>query len=290
MIRLKHLIAEQTEAFDINAAKEWIEGKKVVSADKHNSGKYKIVYKSVDGKSTWFYFGEAENTKIQSGTQFLFFVPHGYGTLIHKGVSGWTYAGYFINGIANGYGEVKYSDGDVYKGEWKDSKYNGYGEIKSPDGYVYKGKWKLGFKFGYGEVKYSDGDVYKGEWKDSKYNGYGVYKFNNGDVYKGEFKVDLFDGYGELTYANGEIKKGKWKADEFVGSANEPPTSNSSNTQSDWYKYPNDKLYIYQQRDNAWWAKNIKTNKEYNISANPKYKTSVDSLNTAATQGKLIPL
>jgi len=54
-----------------------------------------------------------------------------------------------------------------------------------------------------------------------------------------------------------------------------------------WYRYPEDKLYVYQQRGKNWYAKHINTGQEYNISANSKYKSSVDKLNAAKTSNKL---
>jgi hypothetical protein len=49
---------------------------------------------------------------------------------------------------------------------------------------------------------------------------------------------------------------------------------------TDWLPDPTgNKKYVYQVRDCKWIAKNTKTNKEFNISDNPKYQSSVDILN-----------
>ena len=50
--------------------------------------------------------------------------------------------GYFIDGQANGYGEVKFEGGDTYKGEFKDGKKHGYGTYKHDTGEIHKGFYK----------------------------------------------------------------------------------------------------------------------------------------------------
>jgi len=41
--------------------------------------------------------------------------------------------------MANGYGRLIHSDGDMYVGEWKNDKAHGYGEYNHMDGAAYKG-------------------------------------------------------------------------------------------------------------------------------------------------------
>jgi hypothetical protein len=49
---------------------------------------------------------------------------------------------YFINGQANGYGEVKFGSGDSFKGEFKDGNKHGYGTYKFANGEIDKGFYK----------------------------------------------------------------------------------------------------------------------------------------------------
>jgi len=59
-------------------------------------------------------------------------------------------------------------------------------------------------------------------------------------------------------------------------------SSNGGNISTDWLVDPTgSKKYVYQIRDCKWFAKNTSTNKEFNISDNPKYDSSVNILNNA---------
>jgi hypothetical protein len=50
--------------------------------------------------------------------------------------------------------------------------------------------------------------------------------------------------------------------------------------QSDLYKYiyPKDTLYKYAVKNNTWWAKNIETGKEFDLSTNSNWQSSIDKL------------
>ena len=256
---------EQKLPFDINAAKEWLADNEILSIKAYGGGKIKIEYKSADyGKLN--YFGETENTKIKTnvgGYELEAHVPHGHG-MINGANYGGTFKGNFASGYRNGYGEFKFTNGETHKGNWKDDLFSGYGEYKWPIGTTYKGNFKDGLFSGYGEFKWADGETYKGNWKDGDRDGYGkVFNINNS-----------------------LIKKGFWVNDVYT----EDSKKNSNNTQSStgWFEYPGDRSYIYQQRDNVWWTKNLKTNRESNISTNPKYQSSIDLLNAAKAANKLI--
>lgn len=87
----------------------------------------------------------------------------------------------------NGYGEYKYSGGNVYKGNFKDQLRNGYGEFKWADGSVYKGNFKDDKFNGYGENKYAKGGIYKGNWEGGSMNGKGTYINKKGCKFYGEW-------------------------------------------------------------------------------------------------------
>lgn len=44
------------------------------------------------------------------------------------------------------------------------------------------------------------------------------------------------------------------------------------------YTYPNDTMYKYAVKNGVWWAKNVQTGKEFDLSANPKFQSSIDKL------------
>jgi hypothetical protein len=54
-----------------------------------------------------------------------------------------------------------------------------------------------------------------------------------------------------------------------------------------WYKYDNDNSYVYQQRGNMWFAKNVKSGKISNIALNPKFSGSSEKLDKAKKDNKL---
>jgi hypothetical protein len=73
------------------------------------------------------------------------------------------------NSIPHGRGEILYSNGDFYKGEWKLGYSNGNGECKG--------------KFGFSEEF-----IYVGEFKNNNFHGNGIFTWSNSDYYEGEFK------------------------------------------------------------------------------------------------------
>lgn len=44
--------------------------------------------------------------------------------------------------MADGYGRLIHSDGDMYEGEWKEDQANGKGKYIHTDGSQYEGEWK----------------------------------------------------------------------------------------------------------------------------------------------------
>lgn len=76
------------------------------------------------------------------------------------------------------------------------SKPCGKGVYKWSNGEVYDGEWYQGLKHGYGIWKGVLGDSYIGEWKNSRADGYGVHTWSNGDRYEGEWKACLKHGNG----------------------------------------------------------------------------------------------
>lgn len=44
------------------------------------------------------------------------------------------------------------------------------------------------------------------------------------------------------------------------------------------YTYPNDTVYKYAVKNGAWWAKNVQNGKEFDLTADPKFQSSIDKL------------
>ncbi|MBS0620635.1 MAG: hypothetical protein JSS61_04150, partial [Verrucomicrobia bacterium] len=86
--------------------------------------------------------------------------------------------------------EIYLADGRIYNGGWIDESPQGYGEMKFPNGNHYAGYWNNGVYEGQGTLKDGKGNViYEGEWKDGVYEGQGTLKNVKGYViYQGEWR------------------------------------------------------------------------------------------------------
>jgi len=136
-------------------------------------------------------------------------------------------------GLRHGYGEITYSNSDVYKGFWANDKpegrgvciwkengryegdllagkLHGHGKRVYPTGNVYTGSFVDGRKQGDGLMKYSNGDEYNGEWDDDFMHGRGTYTWAQGDHFVGKFVKDKREGQGTLTLAAGDVIEAEW--------------------------------------------------------------------------------
>ena len=222
------------------------------------------------------------------------------------------YSGCFQGDCENGSGAYKYSNGDVYNGEWKDGERNGSGDYKYSDGDSYTGQWKDNNKNGQGTYKYSNGKEYTGQYKDNLVNGKGTYKYSDGTVYTGQFKESLYNGQGTYTNINGVKFSGIWINDLLNGKGSydldkikptKKPSNNATepnNAQSNLncvqpteptHRFKNDRNYQYAKSGECWWAKNINNNKWFNLTklvkTKPKFQSSIDKLNDGTDLIKL---
>jgi len=117
-------------------------------------------------------------------------------------------------GFGNCIGTLRFSNGDIYTGEFNYGKPNGKGAFTYGNGDSYSGIVAEGQRHGSGTYISAAGDKYVGQFSEGKFDGLGVYYFlaNNrsrGDIYVGEFSSNTFNGQGRYTHANGQV---------FVGS------------------------------------------------------------------------
>ena len=132
-----------------------------------------------------------------------------------------TYNGQFLNGKRNGTGEMIFSNGDEYKGNWTNDVIEGSGLMNYEVFYQdtrklykgqYDGQWVKGKKNGNGTSLWN-GDWYTGNWIDDKRNGAGELSFYPGRElfisevgglnpvsFTGEWYNDSIKGVGELIY------------------------------------------------------------------------------------------
>jgi hypothetical protein len=133
----------------------------------------------------------------------------------------------------NGYGVLKFNNGDRYEGVFKDSKFSGAGIYKYANGDIYQGQFVNGLCEGNGTLTRVNGTKKEGTWKAGvffKYyrtdcisgncgDGYGVAKIsdlnfysenNSYSTYEGYFVDGLYSGQGKYSFSNGDIYTGSF--------------------------------------------------------------------------------
>lgn len=137
---------------------------------------------------------------------------HGSETWFKGAVRGNVVEGNAVSGKLVGEVKTHYINGDVYIGNLSpyDGNRDGHGEMMYSIGSRYIGNWSHGIREGYGEYYTKDGGWYKGNWHANKFNGHGEYRYNDGRLHVGQFLDGNKDGIGELTWVDGTRYKGKW--------------------------------------------------------------------------------
>ena len=260
---------------------DWIDNKRTgngvyVHPDGHTYvGQFKDGYMHGKGKYTWgegkwkgdYYDGEWVNGKrtgygkyvsssgsikegrfvegvFQGTTSTAKYVPPAGSVYIEKTFTNGEYKGYAKNGFPHGKGTMRYSNGNVYEGEFFENKINGKGKCTYPNGDVYDGDWVNGNRTGRAKYTYATGNVYEGDFLEGKITGQGKMIFKSGTVYEGgwlngkmhgrgrhvwgegNWKGDVYDGdwvngnrtgYGTYTYASGKVLRGRFENNVFKG-------------------------------------------------------------------------
>ena len=169
------------------------------------------------------------------------------------------YEGDFYNNLLHGKGKIRFlRDGLEYQGTFENGQIEGYGILKWKNGDIYEGQVKGGKMHGYGKYKYSNGKVYKGYFnrgeKDSdrirkyekwKSTGYGVktYKTYNPQ------QINMIKNYEE------EYKNQNQIQDDNVGQISRARTNSQNQFQDNI-------------RQNSIKSGNISQNQSNNISNN----------------------
>jgi hypothetical protein len=149
--------------------------------------------------------------------------PHGFGTMKYS--NGEIYEGDWFDGVRSGVGKMTWTNGDVYEGEFLDSKKNGKGKYTWPSGDFYEGDWidnnraNIGF-----QIKYNDRYILRENYIDGIPTGKGLITWKNGETYEGDFIPIYSDpcphGFG--TFKRGIILFiGEFKQGEFYGKGKE---------------------------------------------------------------------
>ena len=119
----------------------------------------------------------------------------------------YTFDGEWENGKPNGYGVLKFNNGDYYKGNLKNGKFDDdKGYFKEANGYFeYEGNFKDGKFDGEGVAKWKDGKKYTGFFKNGKFDGKGIYEWPDGRKFDGSYKKGLKHGDGKIYLNDGTV-------------------------------------------------------------------------------------
>ena len=161
----------------------------------------------------------------------------GYGA---EKFDGYTYRGFYKDGLFHGFGLVKYANGDIFKGAFEEGKIQGVGiiEYAGSDRDIYA-EFEDGELNGYGIIvengdvveanKYKHGEVVKrmaGDYLNrvSSYdcmgnckNGFGVEVYAEDDYYFGFFSGNSYTAVGVRKFSDGEVYKGGMKGSKRNG-------------------------------------------------------------------------
>jgi hypothetical protein len=131
------------------------------------------------------------------------------------------YKGDVENGILDGNGTFLWKDGVTFKGDFRNNKMDGQGTYQWPDGSTYTGQIQNGLRHGKGTFKTTAGKenlTYTGDWREGLKHGKGELMYHStGTTYKGDFQHGFKHGHGKMVYASGNYYEGEWKFDKKSG-------------------------------------------------------------------------
>lgn len=127
--------------------------------------------------------------------------------------NGDVYEGEFWRGARHGNGiYTEATSGHSYDGVWVRGKRHGRGTFTSGDGsFAYDGQYTNGRREGFGVAKLRRTCSYAGEWRDDVFHGSGVLVDSCKNAYEGEFADGIKHGVGTQTYADGTKYVGEWR-------------------------------------------------------------------------------
>lgn len=113
-------------------------------------------------------------------------------------------------GLAHGNVVLQWSDGDSFVGEYTDGERKS-GRMRYSDGEIYEGEFKNGLPEGKGTYRWPDGASYVGDFSKGNLEGKGIYRFSDGSNYEGDFLNNKRHGYGTLKDKTGQVVyQGEW--------------------------------------------------------------------------------
>ena len=113
-------------------------------------------------------------------------------------------AGNGLGRMRHGNGTMKYSNGNMYVGEWLDDRFDGVGEYIWADGRRFIGGFKSDKIEGRGTGFWPDGRIYEGEYKSDLVHGHGLVTLQSGKSFEGTF-ADDFPLEGQMIESDGTM-------------------------------------------------------------------------------------
>lgn len=125
------------------------------------------------------------------------------------------YDGDIMGGVAHGYGEIYYDNGNSYRGEWKNGKFHGHGTYYNANGNRYVGEFAHDERHGNGTMYFANGSRCEGRFSYDHFV-HGTYYFNDGFKQYGDWDEDYQPHGKSKLYApdgsvyEGTFNHGKW--------------------------------------------------------------------------------
>jgi len=145
----------------------------------------------------------------------------------------YSYEGAWVHGFKQGQGREVMVE-MTYEGGYLKDQRDGYGKVKWANGDEYTGLWQQGEPHGDGTFHWVDGRNYVGEFKNGEFNGHGVHTWNGCKKYEGEYRDGKKAGYGVFTSDNGSRYEGNWANGKMNGSGKQYNKSNELTKDGIW--------------------------------------------------------
>lgn len=120
-----------------------------------------------EAEAMLYLIGYIGNEELQAAAQQNVFT--GFGTTTYD--DGSSYTGYLTMGVPDGWGEMLFPGGEIYRGEFDNGAITGYGCFIWTNGNRYEGYFLAGQLHGDGTMTCANGDVFSGTWDNSTYLG-----------------------------------------------------------------------------------------------------------------------
>eukprot|EP00250_Pteridium_aquilinum_P020751 c24930_g1_i1 orf=735-2099(-) len=182
--------------------------------------------------------------------------------------NGDVYEGEFHQGRYSGSGVYCFYLSGRYEGDWVDGKFDGYGVETWARGSRYRGQYRFGLREGYGIYRFYTGDVYSGEWSKGQSHGCGIQTCEDGSRYVGEFKWGMKHGSGYYHFRNGDTYAGEYFADKMHGYG-VYQFANGHRYEGAWHEGKRQGLGMYEFRNGErqgghWQAGTLQTHSSHN--------------------------